>query len=87
MFEKNQNIQDSLDQTLKQVENNPSLPVELSEAELVAIVGGAYIKTVNTTLTKKILTLTAECTTGDDGGDDGGDTGGECGGDCHICTP
>ncbi|MBD2355396.1 hypothetical protein H6G41_12335 [Tolypothrix sp. FACHB-123] len=78
--------QDQLEQMLKEVENNPSVYVELSDTELVKIVGGAYIKAVAAMPLKKTLTLTAECTGGECTG--GECTGGvECEGGCDVCTP
>ncbi|MEW6497873.1 MAG: hypothetical protein AB1589_36040 [Cyanobacteriota bacterium] len=61
MFEQNQKRQDSLEQMLKDVENNPSLYVELCDAELVAIVGGAYMNAIIATPTKKGTVCTCIC--------------------------
>lgn len=81
MFQYIKKPQDQLEQMLEEVENNPSVYVDLSDAELVKIVGGAYMKAVAAMPRKRTLTLTAECT-------GGGCTGGvECEGGCDVCTP
>jgi hypothetical protein len=52
MFQQKKKIQNSFEQMLKEVENTPSLYVELTDAEVAEIVGGAYMKAISVTPTR-----------------------------------
>lgn len=74
MSEKKQNIQESLEQILQEVDNDPAHFIELSDAELVEIVGGAYLRVVNTIPPDQMSKITPNFTIGEE----------NCGpGSCH----
>ena len=66
-------LQHKIQHKPKKVDNNLSHSIEISDEEVVKIIGGAYMQAANETFKKNNTTL-AQCGNG-------------TGGSCDVCTP
>jgi hypothetical protein len=85
MFDQDETLRVSVEQTLLELDNDPFLHVELSSADLIEVVGGAYAQALRKSPSGAKLTKTPALTLEDNCGP--GSCHAACNSWCHDWTP